>query len=462
MGRSIGEQLFICHLYDYLSREVSPTSHALSEGFAHLLYQIYQKVQVPEDVTPVMDRGLHFLLISQRDRNEDRIDSHLLSAIGLDKTPIDRVAVDLLKFESDNTTVRTDLPDSVAVLSMCVECAGIIVSRRSNVSSTCSNACRTAGSRRDRLRDPKRKSTVKGQTQIGQETLRQVSLQLAELLRDRSLQTLERMESCPAELKTVKGAVTTKALRRRTHYAIEKTTEPGTDQPRMGYSIKWGGDYLPVFRNTVQEPNDAAKKIIEQLKSLLRESPTLYLGDIGDEKRTQLEELCPGHPYTKQYQEAEREDVRRRRLTAAEEAFHWKREGADAFKFKMKGISGRTKTTELDRLEMMEKSEEVVADRRERLEEVKKRGTVVKLVHAPILVIHDSDLEDDLFVLDEESDEYNELLDQALGDGRASFETEHYPEVTTQDIERHLHDLHEDQDNDDRAEQMKLDELDSK
>ena len=436
MGRSIGEQLFICHLYDYLSREVSPTSHALSEGFAHLLYQIYQEVQGIRPTDPPMDKGMQFLLIRRKEPQGVRIDSHLMTAIGADRTPIDGIAMNLLKFESDNTTVRAELPDSVAVLSLCVECAGVIVSRRSNVSSTCSNACRTAGSRRDRLRDPERKDIIKGQTQQGQEILRQVSLQLAELLRDRSLQTLEKM-GCPAELKAAKGKVSKEKLRAFTGYGIEKFEEQyGRNDLRMGYSIKIDGLAFPLFNPDDWEPNDEAKKVIRQLKTMIKEKSSLYLGDLGDEKRAKLAELCPGHPYTNKFPKAERADVRERRLTAAQEAFHWKREGANAFKFKMKGISGKTNTTKLDRLEMMEKAEEIVAERKERAELAKK--ALKRLVLLPTLVIHDSLLQEELDEIEEGGDEWNEILDEALEDGRASFEPEEYPEVDSSDIERFL------------------------
>ena len=449
-GVSVGEQLFICHIYDYLSREVSKDSQALSHGFAHLLYQLYNSTtgrgQIPE-----LDTSLGFLML--RDRYEPRtIDTYLVGAIGFDSSLVDRAALDLLKFEADNTTVRAELPDSVAVLSMCVECAGIIVSRRSNVSSTCSNACRTAGSRRDRLNDPNRESTIRGQTQQGQEVLRQVSLKLAELLRDRSIQTLEQMKGCPDEFKTAKGKITAKQLRDFTEYEIEIVSRRGRS---MGFEIRVGSPKWKVFKKLDIEPTPPARKIIRQLETMLKESPSLYLGELGDDLRAKLAELCPGHLYTKKFHKAERADVRERRLTAAQEAFHWKREGANAFKFKMKGISGKTNTTKLDRLEMMEKAEEIVAERKERAELAKK--ALKRLVLLPTLVIHDSLLQEELDEIEEGGDEWNEILDEALEDGRASFEPEEYTAIDSSDIERFLEERITAQMEEEQFEQMRDD-----
>ena len=429
-GVSVGERLFICHMYDYLSREVSKDSQALSRGFAHLLYQLYNLAISRGSETP-MDTSLGFLMA--RDPKGPRIDTYLVGALGFDSSLVDRAAIDLLKFESDNTTMRAELPDSVAVLSLCVECAGVIVSRRSNVSSTCSNACRTAGSRRDRLRDPERESTIDGQKKTGQEILRQVSLKLAELLRDRSLQTLEQMMRCPAELKTAKGKVTKENLREFTDYGIGEASRRGRS---TAFEIMVGGPNLSVFVKKPIEPNDEAEKVIGQLETMIKDSPSLYLGDLGDEKRAKLAELCPGHPYTKKYHKAERAVVRERRLTAAQEAFYWERQGAVSFKFKMKGINGRTKTTELNLDEMLDRANEIVAERKERAEKTKK--ALKRLVLLPTLVIHDSFLREELDELKEGGDEWNEMLDEALEDGRASWEPAEYPEVDSSDIERFL------------------------
>ena len=102
----------------------------------------------------------------------------------------------------------------------------------------------------------------------------------------------------------------------------------------------------------------------------------------------------------------------------------------------MKGISGKTNTTKLDRLEMMEKAEEIVAERKERAEKTKK--ALKRLVLLPTLVIHDSFLREELDELKEGGDEWNEMLDEALEDGRASWEPAEYPEVDSSDIERFL------------------------
>jgi hypothetical protein len=404
---------------------------------------------------------LAFMAI-QDDENPDQVDIYMARAIHEDSSRIEKIAMHLLKLESDNTCLKDQAPDSVAVLSLCIECAGIIVSRRSNVSSTCSNACRTAGSRRDLARDPKRKATLKGQTPVGQEILRQISLQLASMLRDRALQTLVSMPMCPKELlSSRKNSVVLKNLREWTNYTVVR--ERGTNS----LMLIEGGDSL-IFRKVGVKPTPEALKVIKKLEDLLEKAPELYLGDIGRDYRAQLTNLCLGHRMTKVQPVARREQVRRRRFTDATEALHYARESDDVFRFKMK-VDGKTTSKTLSREEMMDIAENVVEERRERVLEAKSTDSL----ETEEFVILDADLKVELACLEEGSPEYNELLAEGFDDGRVAFQIVSEPPGLSgnEKLMELLRDqaalkaafaTHEDQANDDRAEQMKLDELDSK
>jgi hypothetical protein len=460
--RTFLEQLFNFHLYDYLSRDLSlNTMNSLSYGFANLLMRIYDASEI---VGGVARTDLAFMAV-QDDENPDQVDIHMPRAFHETASRIEKIAMHLLKLESDNTSLKDQAPGSVAVLSLCIECAGIIVSRRSNVSSTCSNACRTAGSRRDIAREPnkkKRKETLNGQTPEGQEILRQISLQLASMLRDRALQTLVSMPMCPKELlSSRKNSVVLKNLREWTNYTVVR--ERGTNS----LMLIEGGD-SQIFRKVGVKPTPEALKVIKKLEDLLEKSPELYLGDIGRDYRVQLTNLCPGHRMTKVQPVAGREQVRRRRFTDATEALHYARESDDVFRFKMK-VDGKTTSKTLSREEMMDIAENVVEERRERVLEAKSTDSL----ETEEFVILDADLKVELACLEEGSPEYNELLAEGFDDGRVAFQIVSEPPGLSgnEKLMELLRDqaalkaafaTHEDQANDDRAEQMKLDELDSK
>jgi hypothetical protein len=467
--RTFLEQLFNFHLYDYLSRDLSlNTMNSLSYGFANLLMRIYD---ASEKVDGIARTDLAFMAV-QDDENPDQVDIHMPRAFHETASRIEKIAMHLLKLESDNTSLKDQAPGSVAVLSLCIECAGIIVSRRSNVSSTCSNACRTAGSRRDIAREPnrkKRKKTLNGQTPKGQEILRQISLQLASMLRDRALGSLMRMPDLPKELlETTMGnesrkiSVVLKNLREWTNYTV------GRERGINSLVLMKGGD-SQIFRKVGVEPTPEALKVIKKLEDLLEKSPELYLGDIGRDYREKLTTLCRGHRMTKVQPVAEREQVRRRRFTDATEALHYARESDDVFRFKMKTASGRTISKDLSREEMMDIAENVVAERRERVLEAKSAESDDKQE----FVILDADLAIELACLEEGSPEYDELLAEGFNDGRVAFQIVSEPPGLSgnEKLMELLRDqaalkaeiaAHEDQDNDERAEQMKLDELESK
>jgi hypothetical protein len=458
--RSVLEQLFNCHLYDYLSRDLRlNTMHSLSYGFANLLMEIYR---ASEKVNCTDRTDLAFMAI-QDDENPDQVDIYMARAIHEDSSRIEKIAMHLLKLESDNTCLKDQAPDSVAVLSLCIECAGIIVSRRSNVSSTCSNACRTAGSRRDLARDPKRKATLKGQTPVGQEILRQISLQLASMLRDRALQTLADMPMCPKELLASKKKISSKRLREWTNYIVRRHLRNNSMRLLESTPLE-----PQIWKKFTPKPTPEALKVIKKLEDLLEKAPELYLGDIGRDYRAQLTNLCLGHRMTKVQPVARREQVRRRRFTDATEALHYARESDDVFRFKMK-VDGKTTSKTLSREEMMDIAENVVEERRERVLEAKSTDSL----ETEEFVILDADLKVELACLEEGSPEYNELLAEGFDDGRVAFQIVSEPPGLSgnEKLMELLRDqaalkaafaTHEDQANDDRAEQMKLDELDSK
>lgn len=132
-GPTIGERLFITHIYDYISR----FDHSLTFGFARLLESLAKSGNVQTSFLRKEDDSIETIEIISAD-------SHIYEML----------AHRIITLEKYNSRLRSERGDKCAdqvILCLCPECGAVIAGTRNQPSVLCSAACRVSKSRSNYL-----------------------------------------------------------------------------------------------------------------------------------------------------------------------------------------------------------------------------------------------------------------------------------------------------------------------